>query len=179
MLLIHIILSVDASCLTTYVSRLAGASSTRKTMKSWSCKMPGAPPISFQIIDMILYSLAAAWHIFRESLFGKLRTCRKRRWPSLRTTPKSSKVIEEKQCLNQLESFELIMETWFSTCPTCFSYFGGHRIEIRSGQPEGSSRGIVAWRSDSCLQWSGRRIACNMQKALISLFLMDYFVGIL
>ena len=48
------------------------------------------------------------------------------------------------------------MKTGFSTsltCPTCFSSFGGHRIEIRSGEPEGSSRGIVAWRSDSCLQW--------------------------
>ena len=135
------------------------------------CQGPNQKAFLKFIVINILYVLAAAWHIFRESLWEAKDMSEKK----MTITEDHSNVIQSHWRKTLLESI-----SWFSTsltCPTCFSYFGGHRIEIRSGEPEGSSRGIVAWRSDSCLQWSGRKIVCNRQKALISLFLMDHFVG--
>ena len=100
----HIIFSVDASCLTTYVSRLAGASSTRKTMKSWSCKMPGAEPISFQIIDIILYSLAALG-TFSESLSWEAKDMSEKK---MTITEDDSKVIQSHWRKAVLESHWII-----------------------------------------------------------------------
>ena len=105
---------------------------------------------------IFFYVLAAAWHIFRESLWEAKDMSEKK----MTITEDHSNVIQIHWSKTLLESIWIIWSdhedmTWFSTpltCPTCFSYFGGHRIEIRSGEPEGSSRGIVAWRSDSCLQ---------------------------